>query len=298
MSYTDKLAKTEQIIAEHNKLTSINTSTATSGSEIGQQLSWETIQQRLIALGATSEEALAQCTWEDLEQAGMPRLLARRIANEVFRVKPAGSNHVSDRSAERMTTEELLARYNPDQPLPNAVAQRLKTLSKGAKFIVFASAGVVDVPASVKLLDEIQKGFGAREVYVGPDSRPRNIYAVGDKPNNLVDQNPLYPGRILRPDGTCDQTNRSWEGVKKEVRVLLYLAVSRTREADVTMSVNAHTLFDLAVREDAEKAIRSRFPKASVIYDELNDRNELPSLRVALKQAAPKDFIGGDNRTY
>ena len=283
MSYQERLAFAERVIAEHNQTVTEN------------KLNWETIKQNLVKIGATSAEALSQCSWEDLQECGIPRLLARRIAAE-FRTKTEGVTYVSDRMAERMTPEELLARYNPDET--NATSAKLKTLGKGLKFIVFTPEFVVDVPASLKLLLEIQKGFGQRDVYVGTDGRAKRIYPIGDKPNNLVDANPLYAGRVLRPDGTCDQTNRSWEGISQETRILLYLAIKETKEVVVTSSDKANDLLDLAVSEKGETAIRRRYPKASALYDELQSRNELPSLKVPLKRIASADFIGGENRTF
>jgi hypothetical protein len=283
MTYQDRLAFAERVIAEHNLTV-----------EESQKLNWQNIKAALVKIGATSLDALSQCSWEDLQECGIPRLIARNIATE-FRTKPAGTSFVSDRMAERMGPEELLARYSPDEV--NAVSVKLKALGKNSKFIVFTPEDAIDVPASLKLLQEIQKGFGQREVYVGNDGRARQIYAIGDKPNNLVDVNPLYAGRVLRPDGTCDQTNRSWEGISTEIRTLLFLAI-QTGEVQVTNRDKAHDLMDMAVNDKAEEKIRKRYPKASIKFDELKSRNELPSLKVQHKRPTTTDFIGGDNRSY
>ena len=65
----------------------------------------------------------------------------------------------------------------------------------------------------------------------------------GDKKKEMVDENPIYAGRPLRPDGTCDQLNRSWEGVPLAIRQIIHIAINDTRELMVSHTA-AHDLLD------------------------------------------------------
>ena len=87
------------------------------------------------------------------------------------------------------------------------------------------------------------------------------------------------------PDGTCDQTSRSWAGVPLPVRQIAYLAQHVTKEVNVFGDNGlfaANAIISAALAPDAEKALRGMFPKASVKFNSLVKTNELPALRVEL----------------
>ncbi len=277
MSYEDKTANAARLLEAHYKTLNL------SEEEITQKVLY--FSGKLKELGATTEEGLRLLTWEDLEKdCALPRIIAKQVA-EVFRVKPEEPKvtHTSARMAERMGPGELLGRYNPQEE--DAVAKRLLDLSKGQPCIVFAD-GVVDAETSGTLLDEIRRGFPPREsIVVG--GVPRRIYKVGERPDNLVDENPIYPGRPLRPDGTCDQTNRSWAGVPLSTRQLVRLAVEA---GEIKVSIDkAHDILDMVMGtwEGEEGATRmsklmTRFQKAGLRYQELKGTGNLPTLRIPL----------------
>jgi hypothetical protein len=159
--------------------------------------------------------------------------------------------------------------------------------------VVLTSSGQVDAPVCAKLLDEVRKGLTGREVYVS-DGVPRAVYRIGDRPDERFDENPLYPGRALRPDGTCDQTNRSWENVPLRVRQIVYLAATKSRELTVTHS-EAHNILDIAVGDNAEGRLAQRFPKAVVALDGALKDNEAPTLKIKIaKPGVGKAFGRGE----
>src|ERR1035437_4990305 len=222
MTYISKIEQAHALINKHNEQIEDHNAI---------KINWENIEKNLRNLGATSEDALKECKYEDLEECGVPKLLARQIAR-IFREDEKGElpTHVGKRKASRMTYNELFAYYDPEEE--NEISKKLKELSKNAKIIVFTQEGSVDVEKSVELLNEIKKGFPERNggIYVGKEGDIRRIYKVGEKPNNFLEEDPLYPGRALRPGGISDQTNRSWAGIEKRVKQLLYLAVKETKE--------------------------------------------------------------------
>lgn len=83
--FSDKLRAAQQIITEFN-----DQMAAAKDSERGQNLPCvkyidpEKFVEKLVVYGGVADELLRQCTWEDLENCGLPRLLARKIA-KVFR---------------------------------------------------------------------------------------------------------------------------------------------------------------------------------------------------------------------
>jgi len=269
MSYEDKIEKAKEIISQFNERVGKDDAVDAEG-----------FFKKLEKAGGTTEAALQGCSWEDLESMGLPKLLAKQIAG-IFRKseekekKPA----ISATRAQSMKPEELLKAYDPRDP-SNAVSERLKKLSDGKPFIVFNPDETINAVASAKLLQEIRDNYPPRDTVV-VDERPQKTYRVGERPDQMADENPLYPGRVLRPDGMCDQTNRSWNGISPTVRILIYLAVKETGEIKVNQINDAHNALDLVLSGDAEKKIRTRYTQASVRYDELEKQGNLPSLKIA-----------------
>tara|TARA_Y100000034_G_scaffold134218_1_gene201996 strand:- start:2431 stop:3288 length:858 start_codon:yes stop_codon:yes gene_type:complete len=243
---------------------------------------------RLKTDGAVDEDALRTAKWEDLQKCGLPIFLARRVA-EIFRKKEDEVQSVSKDKASGMTIEQLLERYDPSED--NAVTKQLRKRSKGLRCIVFNIDGTVNVNLSKKILGEIRDDFGDRETIKCPDTGEElPVFPVGQKALRVADENPLYPGKLLKPDGTCDQTNRSWKQVDLNVRQLLRIAIE-TKVIKVPITIDAaHDILDKAFAEDAFKALSSRYPKAMIEYRTREATGSLPSLKISLsaKQAGKR----------
>lgn len=281
MSYDDKIVKAQEIVDLFNE-------SAT------KKVDWKEFVKQLNAAGGTTDETLTECSWEDLKTMGVPPLVAKQIA-KVFRQSPESRPRIINSvRAASMSLKELVENYTPSES-DNAIGERLKSISKGKKFIVFNNDGTVN-EVSTKLLQELKDGYPERDIYT-LDGKPKPLYAVGDRPDNLADVNPLYPKRILRPDGTCDQTNRSWDGVSEEIRWLILLGVTQTREIVVNHET-AQNIMDMVVSEDAEQKLAARYSKTYVVYEQLKSEGNLPSLRVSmgnsLKFEKSNDAFFGD----
>lgn len=268
MDYTEKLAEAERMIEEYN-----------AAQETENKIDANEFKKVLVKAGGITDENLRDCSFEDLEGYGITaNLLAKSIA-KVFRStgEEAGKKkYVSAKRAEQMRVPELLEVYDPSE-FDNPVGAQLIKRSDGKRCIVFGSEGV-NVEASAKIFAEIKDKFPERKTYLVGD-KPEKVYIVGQRPNMFADENPLYPGRKLFLDGSCDQTSRSWDGVSNTIRTILYLAVKETEELEVSHST-AHSIIDIAISADAEKKIRQRYSNASVMYDELEQQDNLPSLKL------------------
>lgn len=76
-SYDHKVTAAQAIVEEHNS--------HIDDADSESHLSWDDILIKLKKMGGTTEETLREMTWEDIQDCGVPRILARRIANQVFR---------------------------------------------------------------------------------------------------------------------------------------------------------------------------------------------------------------------
>ena len=241
----------------------------------------------LKAAGGTTEERLAELSWDDILDClpafnGIkPKVLAKTIA-KVFRadqVDQSQSRPVTSKKAERMTLRELIANFDPYE-CDSPIGDRLSRISNGKNFIVFLSDDItIDVDTTFKLLQEIKQGYDGRD-NVEVNGEIRSVHPVGYRPDNYADENPLYPGRPLRPDGTCDQTGRSWEGVPINVRQLIRIALNYDHlTVDIELS---HRIMDIALQTDAFDALKKRYRRSATEFYRLEKIGNLPKLKIVL----------------
>jgi hypothetical protein len=297
MTYQEKLEEARALLTKHYEVVKQTQPEAQADHKI------KSFFNNLQSAGGTDDEALKQCTFEELESFGAPKLLAKRIAG-IFR---KGTEEKKEESTKvfkpsrvaAMSINELISFYDPRDPT-STIAGRIQQIAGNKRCIVFKTDGSVNVDASVTLLNEIRDGFGERETY-SVNGIPTEIFKIGERPGQFAEENPLYPNRALRPNGDCDQTNRSWNGVDHTIRTIIYLALTKTNEIHIDSLMDAHAVIDLTVSNDEAK-IRSRFGKASLLFDRLKGQGNLPSLKISLKSAnnVEKNDPFGNNkhRTY
>jgi hypothetical protein len=276
MSYQQKLEEARALLTQHN---------SQIPEDSKNRVNVDQFFTKLVAAGGTNNAGLSQCAWEDLQEFGLPKLLARQVA-QIFRAKEEKKDEpvVLKRSkVEAMGVGELIAHYHPRNK--NLIYDRLEEMLRNKRFVVYDKDGSVNCEASTKLANELLDDYPEREFYTLNDE-PTKAYKVGERPDQSFDENPLYPGRVLRPDGDCDQTNRSWSGVSLEVRQTLYLAVKTTGEVRINSINDAHYILDLVVGKDevlAVKTVRQRFVKASATLKEMYKQGTAPSLKIFKK---------------
>ena len=295
MSYDTKISSARKIIESHNE-----------NIDKELQVNFEGFLKSLQKEGGTSEDAIAQCSWEMLQKLGIPILIAKQIG-KIFRGKSDGKSksvYVSSRKASCMTAIELLERYNP-KDIENAIGDRLKKISRNMCCIVFNDNGSINLDKSAEIIGDIQNDLPEIDKTLVEGS-PKQVFKIGQRADNYADENPLYPGRALRSDLSCDQTGRSWAGVPLIVRQLLYIAVNETGELSINSIDDAHNALDKAMLgsstesvvnsiddahnalnkamlgSSAESVIRSRYQNASLSFDNLSKTGQLPILKIAL----------------
>jgi hypothetical protein len=279
MTYQEKLSEAISLIEQHN----------VSAVEKVDPAAFE---RALKAAGGTTDNALRECSWEDLERCNLPRMLARVIA-KVFRSNGEVTKvSLSRKRVEAMSLNELLAAYDPIEP-DNAVGHRLKTISCSKRCLVFDGNGSLILDASEKLLREIRDGLPELE-QVESANRIYKTFKVGERPNQLFDENPLYPGQPLRSGEVCGITGLNWQGVPLATRQLVYLAVSDTREASTASLSDVQMIHSLASARDTGE-LWKRLPKASVRFADLMNAGKLPSLKINPVETA-KAAVGEGRR--
>jgi hypothetical protein len=285
MSHTDKIAAARSVLEQFN-----------SSAPKEKQVDIERFFKQLEESGGVTEEILREATWEDIENCGLPRLLAKRIASIFRQATPVGeaqttptpvTSYVSEKKAARMTPKELIEAYDSNE-VDSPVANELHKRSEGKRFLFVNDDNTVSVEASLAEFFAIRRGHPEREV-AKANGKTYTLRRVKDRPAELAEENPIYRGRALRPDGSCDQTNRSWANVPDVVRQLVYLAIHDTGEAKVSNLDAANDMIDRAIAPNAETLLRDRYVRSAARFDELKKLGELPKLKVVFGGSqAPK----------
>ena len=281
MSYDTKISSAQRVIEQHN-------------ANADTQIDFQKFTKKLMELGGSSDEALMAASWEDLQDCGLPKIMARRLTY-LFRQNSDEENgkstYISEKKVAGLSYKELLERYNP-KDIKNPVGKRLKDLSDGKKCVVFYDNGKVNVEETVKLLEDILNGL--EEVGIAfVNNRPFPVYSIGERPDFYVEENPIYQGRPLRFNETCDQTGRSWSGVVTEIRQFLWMAVD-LGELVIGTVADAHSILDRVLSKDCSlDSLRAKYPQTSVKFDAISKIGSLPLLKI--KVGGKEDCSGSNN---
>jgi len=100
--YSDKLWAACQLIKEYNDQAASTPLPVEVKSR--KTIDSEKLVEKVVVYGGVADELLRQCSWEDLEHCGLPRLLARKVA-AVFRA--------TDVPAELMVHSERARKWLP-----------------------------------------------------------------------------------------------------------------------------------------------------------------------------------------
>lgn len=278
----DRFSAVVALIEEHN--------IAIGGKDNPGYVNPDELVSCVKSMGGTTEERLKSLSYEDIAQCLptirntniKPVILAKAIA-KVFRGNESVSDNVyiSNKKAERMTLKELVNNFNPVE-YTSSIGKRLLAESKNEPFIVLKPGRTLNSEATFQCLEEIKKGFPGRLTFV-VDGIPQRVYKIGELPGELVDENPMFIGRPLRPDGTCDQTNRSWNLIAFNLRQFIRIGVN-LGEIKTTID-EAHKILDFLVNSNMQLLkLRERYAKVSIEFDRLESIGQLPTLKIPLGQ--------------
>ena len=108
------------------------------------------------------------------------------------------------------------------------------------------------------------------------DGKPCRVFRAGEFLAKLLDESPLYRGKVL-VDGYCADSDTNWTDVSHEARVLARIYVEKVETAQLSKIAMK------SVCEDAKKGaehFRGKYGEAGLIYGEMAETDSLPKLKV------------------
>ncbi len=310
MGTKEKLESVFTLLSDHNKVIG-------DSSKAGF-IDPEKFSNCIKISGGTNDQRLKRFSYEDIlvclsgamTDAGniKPVILAKEIAG-IFRENDLGTSqgpmtnsnvgdgesrpsYMSERSVNRASPAELVAAFDPeDQESP--VARRLAGMSRKQPFVVYVGdSRIVDVKTTTTLLLEVKQGYPGRthiNVLQNGKNFVAKVWPLHSYPIVQADENPIYPGRPLMPDQSCDQTNQQWASISLEVRQFIRLLITNGVVKAASID-DAHALYRMAATSDIN-AFKSRYPAFAVKFDELAAQNKLPTLKMSLNEVAQSGSI-------
>lgn len=187
-------------------------------------------------------------------------------------------------------TQALLKLYVPGKP-NDPVTVALKKRFGDKPMIAFKDDGSVAIEETAQYAADREQGFPAQlAVMVG--IKLATLWAVGVKPDTIVDEDPLYPGLPLR--NYCSTVNnRNWTRVNLPNRQLCRIILERG-EIDVN---NKEAVLRLLERAQAD-TLSEAYPEADLDFRQRKQHDTLPKLKVVLgsSEGKPNNPFGVNKR--
>jgi hypothetical protein len=200
---------------------------------------------------------------------------------------------------------ELLALYDPakpSDPITAALRERF-----GAKAVIaFNDDGTIAIQDTANYMSDLEQGLPeAESIHV--NGALTRLHPIGVKPDNYVDDDPLFPGNPLR-HGYSTVNNRNWNPVHPRSRVMCRIIRDRgdinVDDKDAVLrliekasgGVTEPSL--LPQSSSVPKSLQDAYPEAWMDYREKDQSNDLPKLRVKLGDIKRPNNPFGVNRKY
>jgi hypothetical protein len=208
---------------------------------------------------------------------------------------------------EDVEPSELLEHYHPEQP-NHPITTALKKKFGDKKIIVFKpDSKVVDIDVTANYIADLEQGFPEQDT-IESDGVLVRIYSVGQVPNQMIEEDPLFEGKPLKR-GRSIVNRVNWEGINLSTRQFCRIITDRD-DIDVNDRFQVQELMKLAskhqvsVKGDVETEVvsdelRKTYPEADLEYRELVQKNELPKLVLTMESAnGRKQDPFGVNRKF
>lgn len=181
------------------------------------------------------------------------------------------------------TEADLLNEFDPKSP-NDPVTVELKKRFGSKPCVVYKLDGSLDVEATLAVMADLNSGLPEVKM-VTSGGNLVDVYKIGDQPDQYVDEDPIWPGEILR-SGRSTVDHRDWSGISIDARRMCRIAV--------TMSmINARNRHDVAtfVGLASKDEVSTVYPEVAKEFRKLSAEGKLPTLRVKLSSVGS----GGNN---
>lgn len=184
----------------------------------------------------------------------------------------------------------LLPLYDPNQP-SDPVTTALRKRFGEKPVIAFREDGSVAQEETLRNLSDMEQGYPEVDA-IQVDGKLARLWPVGKKPDTMVEEDPLFPGRPLR-NGYSTVNNRNWSKIPHEVRQCCRVIVEH---GDINPE-NREAVLRLMERA-VEGTLDYAYPEAAMEFRERQKKGDLPKLKVELGSLTKPNNPFGVRRQY
>lgn len=194
-------------------------------------------------------------------------------------------------SIDDLSYEQLIPLYKPNQK--NTIFSALQKRFGDKPIIVFKpDSNEVAVEETINYITDLEDGYKEEDSYE-VNGELCKIYPVGQLPNQLVNEDPLYEGNPLKRERSM--FNRvNWTGISTEIRQFLRILRDR-REINPDDRQSTNQLVKSSFEE-----LKKLYPETYLTFKELKKQGDLPKLLITIgsESNAKKNNPFGINRSY
>ncbi len=168
----------------------------------------------------------------------------------------------------------------------------------GTPIVVINDDGSVNAEQTVAYIMSLEEGFppAVDGVWYDPDSNSYEVIKVGVDAQSIYDADPVNPTQALPKSGIG--TGRiSWNGVPLDVRQVVFLAATQTREVTPGDESKLAWLRDHIKPGVKRLALRGEFPAATTAYNQAARMGALPTMKVQLSRQPRRPEVMPRRRT-
>jgi len=178
---------------------------------------------------------------------------------------------------EDLDIAQLLPYYKPAKISNIHTILRDRYESKYGAFIAFKPETTeIAIEETINYIADLESGYPS-ETHVGVDGEPVKLYKVGQVPNQMLDEDPLFVGSPLKRERSINNY-LNWNGITHEVRTFFRILLQRG-EINVNNRVETAQLIKKTIAD-----LKEIFPKAYIEWSELKHRDELPKLHISINE--------------
>ncbi len=187
----------------------------------------------------------------------------------------------SNRPKSDWTDEELLKVYDQDA---TEAAEILRKRTHSRPCIVFHRDQSVNIEASLKLVQTAKRQPTSTQFVW--EKKPVRVYRSGEFLAQPIDESPFFPGVAL-VDGYCSQSGTNWDGIDFKTRVLARIYVR-----DIETATLSKMQMKRICEDACEMGFGAKYPEAVLRYEELEDQDKLPKLKIMPDEVRPESYDG------
>jgi len=176
---------------------------------------------------------------------------------------------------------ELLPYYRPEK-VSHPITSALRKRFGDKKVIVFKEdSKEIDVEATANYMSDLEQGFPEQDTVESTDGSLSRLYPIGQVPNQMIEEDPLFPGQPLKR-GRSIVNRVNWSAIDKLSRQVCRILVERN-DIDPNDRLAVKSLMD-SLKDVVEFA--KTYPEAVLDFKERKAKDELPKLTMTLQEAS------------